>query len=242
MEHEESARLWDRDTFLAHLRAVGMSRYHDKHPFHQYMNSGELTPQQVQGWVANRFYYQRNLPLKDAAILSNCPIREARRIWLHRITDHDGVHEGEGGIEAWLRLGEATQLTRAELLNERHVLPGVRFAVDAYVNFARTKPWPIAIASSLTELFAPDLMRERLVAFEKYYTWIAPAGLAYFRSRITQARVDADQGLELTMCYCNTRQLQEEAVKALSFKCDLLWAMLDAMMLVYGSKPGCPVL
>ena len=240
MEHEESARRWDRDTFLAHLRAVGMSRYHDKHPFHQYMNSGELTPQQVRGWVANRFYYQRNLPLKDAAILSNCPIREVRRTWLHRITDHDGVHKGEGGIEAWLRLGEATQLTRTELLDERHVLPGVRFAVDAYVNFARTKPWPIAIASSLTELFAPDLMSERLVAFEKYYTWIAPAGLEYFRSRITQARVDADQGLELTMWYCNTRQLQEEAVKALSFKCDLLWAMLDAMMLAYGSKPDHP--
>jgi pyrroloquinoline-quinone synthase len=242
MEHEESAKLWGRDTFLAHLRAVGMSRYHDKHPFHQYMNSGKLTPQQVRGWVANRFYYQRNLPLKDAAILSNCPIREVRRIWLHRITDHDGVHEGKGGIEAWLRLGEATQLIRAELLNEQHVLPGVRFAVDAYVNFARTKPWPIAIASTLTELFAPDLMRERLAAFEKYYTWVAPAGLEYFRSRITQACVDADQGLELTMCYCNTRQLQEEAVKALSFKCDLLWAMLDAMMLAYGSKPDYPAL
>ncbi len=242
MEHEESARRWDGATFLAHLRAVGMSRYHDKHPFHQYMNSGKLTPQQVRGWVANRFYYQQNLPLKDAAILSNCPIREVRRIWLHRITDHDGVHEGEGGIEAWLRLGEATQLTRTELLDERHVLPGVRFAVDAYVNFARTKPWPIAIASSLTELFAPDLMSERLAAFEKHYTWVAPAGLEYFRSRITQARVDADQGLELTICYCKTRQLQEEAVKALSFKCDLLWAMLDAMMLAYGSKPDYPAL
>ncbi len=167
MEHEESTRRWDRDAFLAHLRAIGMSRYHDKHPFHQYMNSGKLTPQQVRGWVANRFYYQRNLPLKDAAILSNCSLSEVRRLWLHRITDHDGVHEGEGGIEAWLRLGEATQLTRAELLDERHVLPGVRFAVDAYVNFARTKPWPIAIASSLTELFAPDLMRERLALLKR---------------------------------------------------------------------------
>ena len=241
MEHDESAGRWDRDTFLAHLRAAGMSRYHDKHPFHQHMNSGELTPQQVRGRVANRFYYQRNLPLKDAAILSNCPIREVRRIWLHRITDHDGVHVGEGGIEAWLRSGEASQLTHTELLDERHVLPGVRFAVDAYVNFARTKPWPLAIASSLTELFAPDLMSERLAAFERHYTWVAPAGLEYFRSRITQARVDADQGLELTMC-CNTRQLQEEAVKALSFKCDLLWAMLDAMMLAYGSKPDYTVL
>ena len=114
--------------------------------------------------------------------------------------------------------------------------------MDAYVNFARTKPWPIAIASSLTELFAPDLMRERLAAFERSYTWVAPAGLEYFRSRITQARADADQGLELTIAYCNTRQLQEEAVKALSFKCDLLWAMLDAMLLAYGSKPDHPAL
>lgn len=236
MEDEGIAARWERDAFLAHLRAVGMSRYHDKHPFHKLMNSGKLTPQQIKGWVANRFYYQRNLPLKDAAILSNCPIREVRRLWLHRITDHDGVRDGEGGIEAWLKLGEATQLTRAELLDERHVLPGVRFAVDAYVNFARTKPWPIAIASSLTELFAPDLMRERLVAFERHYPWIASEGLEYFRSRVTQARVDADQGLELTIVYCNTRQLQEEAVQALSFKCDLLWAMLDAMLLAYANS------
>jgi pyrroloquinoline-quinone synthase len=233
METEETVGLWDRETFLARLRAIGMTRYHNRHPFHQYMNEGKLTPEQLGGWVVNRFYYQRNIPIKDAAILSNCPIREVRRVWLHRITDHDGLREGEGGIEAWLRLAEATGLTRNELLDERHVLPGVRFAVDAYVNFARTKPWPIAIASSLTELFAPDLMSTRLAAFEKYYTWVAPAGLEYFRSRITQARVDSEQGLELTLFYCNTRQLQDEAVKALSFKCDLLWAMLDAMMMAY---------
>jgi pyrroloquinoline-quinone synthase len=227
---------WERETFLARLRAVGMTRYHNKHPFHQYMNEGKLTPEQVRGWVANRFYYQQNIPIKDAAIISNCPIREVRRLWLHRISDHDGLREGEGGIEAWLRLAEATGLTREEVLDERHVLPGVRFAVDAYVNFARSKPWPIAIASSLTELFAPDLMSARLAAFEKYYTWVAPRGLEYFRSRITQARVDSDQGRELTMSYCNTRHLQEKAIKALSFKCDLLWAMLDAMMMAYSCE------
>lgn len=228
--------LWDRETFLTQLRAVGASSYHNKHPFHTYMNMGKLEPEQVRGWIANRFYYQKNIPIKDAAIISNCPIREVRRVWLHRISDHDGLHEGQGGIEAWLRLAEAAQLTREELWIEQHVLPGVRFAVDAYVNFARTRPWPIAVASSLTELFAPDLMRDRLAAFERYYTWIASEGLEYFRSRITQARMDSDQGLELTMTYCNTRQLQEEAVKALAFKCDLLWSMLDAMMLAYATN------
>jgi pyrroloquinoline-quinone synthase len=226
---------WNRETFLANLRAIGMSRYHDKHPFHCAMNKGKLAPEQVRGWVANRFYYQRNIPIKDAAILSNCPVREVRRQWLQRVIHHDGLRDGEGGIEAWLRLAEATGLTREETLDERHVLPGVRFAVDAYVNFARTKPWPVAVASSLTELFAPDLMSERLAAFEKYYTWVPSWGLEYFRSRLTQARVDSDQGLELTITYCSTRELQEEAVRALSFKCDLLWAMLDAMMLAYGS-------
>jgi pyrroloquinoline-quinone synthase len=225
---------WDRDTFIAQLRSIGMTHYHHLHPFHRYMNSGRLTREQVQGWIANRFYYQQKIPLKDAAILSNCPVRAVRRLWLHRIIDHDGTAEGEGGIEAWLKLAEASGLTREEVLDGRHLLPGVRFAVDAYVNFARSRPWPIAIASSLTELFAPDLMSERLAAFEKHYTWIAPEGLAYFRARLTQARRDSEQGLELTLHYCNTRELQEEAVRALSFKCDVLWSMLDAMTLAYG--------
>jgi len=215
-----------------------MNRYHHKHPFHRHMNTGQLNEEQLRGWVANRFYYQRNIPIKDAAILSNCPVCEVRRLWLHRITDHDGLRGGEGGIEAWLRLAEATGLTREETLDERHVLPGVRFAVDAYVNFARTKPWPVAVASSLTELFAPDLMRERLAAFEKYYPWVPSWGLDYFRSRLTQARVDSDQALELTLTYCNTDNLQEEAIRALSFKCDLLWAMLDAMMMAYRHSPN----
>jgi pyrroloquinoline-quinone synthase len=157
---------------------------------------------------------------------------------LHRISDHDGAGDGEGGIEAWLRLAEAAGLTREEMLDERHVLPGVRFAVDAYVQFARTKPWPIAVASSLTELFAPDLMSDRLAAFEKYYPWIPSWGLEYFRSRLTRARADAEEGLALTLTYCTGRELQEEAVRALSFKCDVLWAQLDAMLLAYGGNVG----
>src|SRR6266851_9585206 len=155
---------WNRTTFTAKLRKVGASAYHDKHPFHALMNSGELGREALRTWVANRFYYQLSIPIKDAAILSNCPLREVRRLWLHRIVDHDGTKDDEGGIGAWLRLGEACGLARTDLLEGRQVVPGVRFAVDAYVNFARSKPWPIAIASSLTELFAPDLMASRLEA------------------------------------------------------------------------------
>ena len=138
----------DRETFVRELRAVGGRAYHDKHPFHLAMNSGELSPAAIRGWIANRYYYQRCIPMKDAAILANCPLREVRRLWLRRIVDHDGTQGTEGGIEAWLRLGEAAGLPREELLAESHVVPAVRFAVDAYVTFARTQPWPIAVASS----------------------------------------------------------------------------------------------
>jgi pyrroloquinoline-quinone synthase len=256
--------LWDRETFVEKLRGIGVRDYHDKHPFHVAMNAGQLSPEALRGWVANRFYYQRNIPIKDAAILANCPVREVRRAWIHRILDHDGISSAfvesdssaealpkedvvsgesetpcalgtahatadEGGIEAWLRLGEACGLSRDELLNNRRLLPGVRFAVDAYVNFARSQPWPIAIASSLTELFAPDLMTLRLAAFEKFYRWIDPRGLDYFRRRVTQARRDSDEALAITLKYCNRPELQREAVRALEFKCDVLWSMLDAI-------------
>jgi len=220
---------WNRKVFTEKLREVGTSVYHDKHPFHQRMNAGELGPAELKAWVANRFYYQVNIPIKDAAILSNCPLREVRRLWLHRITDHDGLSGDEGGIGAWLRLGQACGLARAEMLSGRDVLPAVRFAVDAYVTFARTQPWPIAVASSLTELFAPDLMAKRLEAFEKYYHWVEPGGLEYFRNRLTQARRDSGEALELTLNHCATRESQESAVRALQFKCDLLWAMLDGI-------------
>ncbi|MEQ1858719.1 MAG: pyrroloquinoline-quinone synthase PqqC [Chthoniobacteraceae bacterium] len=216
-------------TFLAGLREVGARAYHDRHPFHVAMNAGELSPDAIRAWVANRFYYQRSIPLKDAAIISNCPLREVRRVWLHRIVDHDGTASDEGGIEAWLRLGEACGLPREELLAEARVLPGVRFAVDAYVTFARTQPWPVAIASSLTELFAPDLMKTRLAAFELHYRWVQPSGFDYFRRRLTQARRDSDEALQLTLTHCDTPELQRAAVRALSFKCDVLWSMLDAI-------------
>jgi pyrroloquinoline-quinone synthase len=251
--------LWDRETFVENLRAIGVRAYHDRHPFHVAMTEGGLSREALRGWVANRFYYQCKIPIKDAAILSNCPVREVRRIWIHRILDHDGVSSGtvksavlsgepggphalgtahatanEGGIEAWLRLGEACGLSRDELLDNRHLLPGVRFAVDAYVNFARSQSWPVAIASSLTELFAPDLMTARLAAFEKFFRWIDPRGLDYFRRRLTQARRDSDEALAITLEYCNTPELQRKAVRALEFKCDVLWSMLDAIHRAYG--------
>jgi pyrroloquinoline-quinone synthase len=167
-------------------------RYHHLHPFHQRMNAGELTPIEVRRWVSNRFYYQRSIPLKDAAILSNCPDHQVRRVWIQRILNHDGRTASEGGIEAWLRLGEAVGLSRQQLLDEQAVLPGVRYAVDAYVNFCKTKPWIEAIAASLTELFGPDAIRERLAALEKHYAWIDPNGFEYFRVRLHQAPQDAN--------------------------------------------------
>jgi len=230
-------RPWSGDEFRERLHRA-QAKYHHVHPFHVRMNAGELSPDQLRGWAANRFYYQKCIPLKDAAIISNCPIREVRRLWLHRITDHDGLREGEGGIEAWLRLGEACGLPREEIRDERHVVPGVRFAVDAYLTLARSKPWPVAVASSLTELFAPDLMSTRIKAFEQYYTWVPPWGLDYFRSRVTRARTDSEEGMELTLRYCDTLDLQQQAVAALLTKCDILRAQLDAISAAYPDKSG----
>jgi pyrroloquinoline-quinone synthase len=193
------------------------------------MDAGELSPEELQRWVANRFYYQRCIPLKDAAIISNCPEVEVRREWIKRIIDHDGRGEGTGGIESWLRLGEALGVSREELLSERRVLPAVRYAVDAYVNFARQTQWIEAVASSLTELFGPDAIRARLAALELHYPWIDPAGLEYFRTRLVQAPRDADYALRLVVDRCTTPEQQDAAVAALRFKTEMLWAQLEAI-------------
>jgi pyrroloquinoline-quinone synthase len=224
---------WPADEFIARLRTVGDQTYHDRHPFHVLMNKGRLERFQLQGWVANRFYYQTQIPIKDAAILSNCPEPGLRRVWIQRILDHDGTDQEIGGIEKWLRLGEAVGLAREELLAQSRLLPGVRYAVDAYVNFCRTQPWLIAMASSLTELFAPKLMSRRIAAFEQHYPWVKAEGLRYFRGRLTQAPRDTDFTLQLVVERCRSRELQELSVAALKFKCELLWAMLDAMHLAY---------
>jgi pyrroloquinoline-quinone synthase len=225
------------DEFVAELRAQG-TRYHHLHPFHRRMDAGELDREELQRWVANRFYYQKCIPLKDAAILSNCPEAAIRREWIQRIIDHDGTTAEEGGIESWLRLGEALGVSREQLESERGVLPGVRYAVDAYVNFARQKPWIEAVASSLTELFGPAAIRVRLDALERHYPWIDPAGLEYFRTRLLNAPRDAAYALDLTVERCRTREQQEAAVAALRFKTEVLWAQLDAIERGDSQPPG----
>lgn len=221
----------------------GMDRfYHIHHPFHIAMNEGGLEPAAVRGWVANRFYYQIQIPRKDAAILSNCPDREIRRAWIQRILDHDGTAGDEGGIEAWLRLGEAVGLAREEILDLRHVLPGVRFAVDAYVQFARTAPWQEAIASSLTELFAPAIHQKRLENWPTLYPWIDAEGYAYFRRRLGEARRDVEHGLEFTLTHFVTRREQDRALEVLTLKLEILWSMLDAMWVAYVDKQPPPML
>lgn len=223
---------WSRTEFEARLRAREKF-YHIHHPFHVLMNSGKLERPAIQGWVANRFYYQTSIPVKDAAILANCRDRDTRRQWVQRIIDHDGTHGDEGGIEAWLQLGEAVGLSREDLTSERHVLPGVRFAIDAYVNFARRATWQEAACSSLTELFAPKIHQKRLDHWPEYYPWIDVRGYDYFRKRLKEARRDVEHGLAVTLDYFRTREEQERALGILQFKLDVLWTMLDAMWLAY---------
>jgi pyrroloquinoline-quinone synthase len=228
----QNSTVWTSEEFERQLRSLG-NRYHIHHPFQVMMNRGELTREQIQGWVCNRFYYQISIPLKDGALISNCPDREVRRQWVQRILDHDGREGHEGGIEAWVRLGEACGLTRDDVESLRHVLPGVRFAVDAYVNFVRRADWREAVSSSLTELFAPTIHKERLANWPKYYPWIDVGGLEYFRRRLKEAHRDVDHGLGLTLQYFTTRTQQEKVIRIVQFKLDVLWTMLDAMYLAY---------
>ena len=226
---------WSAEEFERRLRERGRS-YHIHHPFNVMLNTGRAEPAQIRSWVANRFYYQISIPLKDAAILSNCDDRAVRRNWVQRILDHDGYGEDPGGIESWLRLAEAVGLQRSEVESLSRVLPGVRFAVDAYVNFARRAPWPEAVCSSLTELFAPEIHKQRLAGWPEHYPWIDRAGLHYFQSRVSLARRDVEFGLALTLERFKTRAQQERALEVLQFKLDVLWQMNDAMALAYGVK------
>lgn len=228
-----SEQAWSREEFEARLREQGKA-YHIHHPFNVMLNSGRASPEQIRGWVANRFYYQANIPLKDAAILANCPDRAVRKQWVQRILDHDGYGEDAGGIESWLRLGEAVGLERARVESMADVLPAVRFAVDAYVNFARRAPWQEAVCSSLTELFAPEIHKQRLASWPEHYTWIEADGLHYFRSRVSLARRDVEHGLAVTLDYFKTAEQQRRALEVLKFKLDILWAMNDALAQRYG--------
>jgi pyrroloquinoline-quinone synthase len=225
-------KTWSREEFERRLRALE-SRYHTHHSFHLMMNEGRLSREAIRGWVANRFYYQATIPMKDGSILSNCPDRAVRRLWIVRIFDQDGRSGDEGGIEAWIRLGEAVGIARRDLTSFQHVLPGVRFAVDAYLNFARTRPWQEAVCSSLTEMFAPQAHQDRLDNWPRHYPWVKPDGLEYFRMRLTQARRDVEDGLRITLDHFNTRPLQERAIEILGFKLDILWSLLDAVQQEY---------
>lgn len=217
------------EAFTARLREIGAQGYHDKHPFHVLMHAGDLTKRQLQAWIENRFYYQCMIPRKDAAIMARVNDPAMRRAWIQRILDHDGRGDDAGGIHKWLVLGEAAGLSRDDMVAFRHVLPGVRFAVDAYLAFVQTHSLMEAVASSLTELFAPTLMARRLPAFDTHYPWVEARGLEYFRARLEQAPRDVEYGLDYVISHCPTRADQERAMTALRTKCHILWSLLDAV-------------
>jgi pyrroloquinoline-quinone synthase len=224
---------WSREEFEAQLRAKDRA-YHIHHPFNIMLNTGKATPEQIRGWVANRFYYQISIPIKDAALMANCPDRAVRKLWVQRILDHDGYGDDPGGIESWLHLAEAVGLARAHVERLTDLLPGVRFAVDAYVNFARRASWQEGACSSLTELFAPAIHQQRLANWPEHYPWIERTGLHYFQSRVSLARRDVEHGLAVTLDWFKTREQQERALDILQMKLDILWAMNDAMAQHYG--------
>ena len=225
------------EEFTQRLRAIGAQGYHDKHPFHVLMHAGKLSKRQLQAWIENRFYYQSMIPRKDAAIMARITDPDVRRAWIQRILDHDGRGSDPGGIHKWLVLGEAAGLPREDVAGFRYVLPGVRFAVDAYLTLVQSHSLMLAIASSLTELFAPALMARRLPAFDEHYPWVEKKGLEYFRVRLEQAPRDVEYGLDYVIKHCPTREHQEQAVAALRTKCNILWSLLDAVYYAHVS-PG----
>ena len=221
------------DELEARLKAIGAERYHNKHPFHLMMNEGALSKDQLRAWALNRYCYQATIPIKDAVILSRMTDPELRRIWRQRIIDHDGERQGEGGIERWLVLTDALGLDRAYVVSMQGALPATRFAVEAYVNFVRERTLLEAVASSLTELFAPAIHRERISGMLESYAFIGERAMQYFKRRLDQANRDADFALDWVMRHANTPQEQAAAVDAVRFKCNVLWAQLDALHHAY---------
>ncbi len=221
------------DELEAAIRQVGAERYHDKHPFHALLHGGKLNRGQVQAWALNRYCYQAGVPRKDAALMSRVQDRELRREWVHRIVDHDGATGEEGGIERWLVLTDALGLQRDYVISMEGALPATRFAVEAYVNFVRERSLLEAVASSLTELFAPSIHKERIAGMLENYDFIGERAMQYFRRRLDQATRDADFALDYVKRNANTREAQEAAVAAVRFKCNVLWAQLDALHHAY---------
>ena len=224
--------------FMERLRDEGARRYHDEHPFHRRMHEGTLARADLQRWVANRYYYQTRIPIKDAVILSKSDDPRFRRMWIQRIHDHDGTDSDEGGLVRWQRLGDAVGLDRAELIACKNVLPGVRFACDAYVHFVRDASLVEAVASSLTEFFAPDLMSKRIAAWEKHYPFVDAAGLAYFRARVPRARRDSEEAVAFVVAHADTPALQDACVGALIRKTEILWHLLDCVAAASGLDPA----
>jgi coenzyme PQQ biosynthesis protein C len=221
------------------LRAIGDARYHNKHPFHKKMNAGELSKGQLQAWSLNRYYYQSMIPVKDSVILSRMENADMRRIWRQRIIDHDGDSDDQGGIARWIALTDGLGLGRDYVVQGKGILPATRFAVDAYVNFVRVKPMLEAIASSLTEMFSPQTIGERVQGMLAHYDFLSPKVLSYFDKRLTQAPRDADFALDYVKREAKTPEQQQAVMAALSFKCDVLWAQLDALNHAYVT-PGTP--
>lgn len=226
---DEAKPALPREAFVEWLRNEGRERYHDHHPFHVRMHQGQLSQQALQLWVQNRFYYQTRIPIKDALILSKSEEPTFRRAWIRRISDHDGVRAGEGGLELWLRLAEGVGLSRDSVQSLELVLPGVRFACDAYVTFVREHSLLEAVAASLTEFFAPDLMTRRIAAWEKHYSWLEPSAIDYFRSRVPRAAADSKEAIEFVVQHATTYELQRRCVAALVRKTEILWHLLDCV-------------
>jgi len=234
----ENGALLSMDEFRASLRQVGEERYHHRHPFHLLMHDGELSRGQLQAWALNRYYYQSVIPIKDAIILSRSEDPAFRRAWRKRIIDHDGDDARSGGIEKWVLLAEATGLDREQVTSERGILPGVKFAVNAYLELVSKRSFLEAVASSLTELFSRDLIALRIDRLRQHYPWLS-GGLAYFDARLTQGPEDAEFAVAWVVEHARTRAEQDLALGALRAKCDILWAQLDALYFAY-VEPGWP--
>ena len=229
--------IYSADELEHRLRKIGDERYHNLHPFHKMLHGGKMNFGQVQAWALNRYAYQAAIPRKDAALISRLQERELRREWIHRIQDHDGSGSDEGGIERWLKLTDGLKLDRAYVTSQAGALPATKFAVEAYVRFVYERPTLEAIASSLTELFAPGIHAERIAGMLENYDFINDELVAYFRRRLDQAPKDADFALEYVKRHARTAEQQKGVVAALKFKTDVLWAQLDALHFAY-VEPG----
>jgi pyrroloquinoline-quinone synthase len=228
------------DGLAAALQAIGAERYHDKHPFHHLLHSGKLTKGQVQAWALNRYCYQAAVPRKDAALISRTIDRDLRREWRHRIADHDGGGDEEGGIERWLVLTTGLGLDRDYVMSMEGALPATKFAVEAYVRFVREETLLAAVASSLTELFAPKIHRERISGMLENYSFITDDVMQYFKRRLGQATEDADFALAYVKQHARTAEQQATVLDALRFKCNVLWAQLDALHFAYVAPAWIP--